>query len=71
MIDLADSHYAVDISKAKRLLGWEPRHSLRGTLREDVATSQGKPEAMVSGKQTGIAREADKVAQPRKQIELW
>jgi nucleoside-diphosphate-sugar epimerase len=34
MIDLADAHYPVDISKAKRLLGWQPRHSLRETLPE-------------------------------------
>ena len=27
MIDLSDDHYALDISRARRLLGWEPRHS--------------------------------------------
>jgi nucleoside-diphosphate-sugar epimerase/uncharacterized membrane protein len=32
MIDLSDDHYALDISRARRLLGWEPRHSLRETL---------------------------------------
>jgi nucleoside-diphosphate-sugar epimerase len=32
MIDLADDHYALDISRAKQTLGWEPQHSLRGTL---------------------------------------
>lgn len=34
MIDLADSHYPVDISKAQRLLNWQPRHSLRETVPE-------------------------------------
>ena len=32
MIDLSDDHYAFDISRARTLLGWEPRHSLRNTL---------------------------------------
>lgn len=32
MIDLADEHYELDISKAKRVLGWEPKHSLDKTL---------------------------------------
>jgi UDP-glucose 4-epimerase len=32
MIDRADDHYELDISRAKTLLGWEPRHSLMDTL---------------------------------------
>lgn len=32
MIDLSDDHYAFDISRARTLLGWEPRHSLRTSL---------------------------------------
>ena len=32
MIDLADDHYVLDISRARTILGWEPRHSLRETL---------------------------------------
>ncbi len=32
MIDLADDHYELDISKAKRLLGWAPKHTLEKTL---------------------------------------
>jgi nucleoside-diphosphate-sugar epimerase len=32
MIDLSDDHYAFDISRARTLLGWEPRHSLRKAL---------------------------------------
>lgn len=26
MIDVADDHYALDISKAKKILGWQPKH---------------------------------------------
>lgn len=32
MIDLADDHYDLDISKAKKILGWAPQHSLDKTL---------------------------------------
>jgi nucleoside-diphosphate-sugar epimerase len=32
MIDHADDHYAIDSTRARRLLGWEPRHTLRETL---------------------------------------
>lgn len=28
MIDLADDHYELDISKAKKILGWQPKHKL-------------------------------------------
>lgn len=32
MISMADDHYALDTSRARRLLGWRPRRSLRETL---------------------------------------
>lgn len=32
MINLSDDHYAFDISRARTLLGWVPRYSLRSTL---------------------------------------
>jgi nucleoside-diphosphate-sugar epimerase len=32
MVDFADDHYALDISRARTLLGWEPKRSLRSTL---------------------------------------
>ncbi len=32
MIDLADDNYVIDVSLAKRLLGWEPKHSVKNTL---------------------------------------
>ncbi len=28
MIELADDHYALDIARAKALLGWQPQHAL-------------------------------------------
>ncbi len=32
MIDLADDHYELDITRARTLLGWQPKRSLRATL---------------------------------------
>lgn len=32
MIDIADAHYALDISKAKKILDWQPNTSLEETL---------------------------------------
>lgn len=45
MIDLADDHYALDISRARELLGWSPRHSLRNTLSKMVTALKSDPEA--------------------------
>lgn len=32
MVDMADDHYALDTSRARRLLGWEPRYRIAGVL---------------------------------------
>lgn len=32
MVSMADDHYALDISRARELLGWEPKHSLLKTI---------------------------------------
>lgn len=32
MIDLADDHYVLDIGRAQKMLGWEPKRSLREAL---------------------------------------
>jgi nucleoside-diphosphate-sugar epimerase len=44
MIDLADDHYAVDISRARQLLGWSPRHGLRESLPKMVTALKTDPE---------------------------
>lgn len=38
MINLADEHYELDITRARTVLGWEPKRSLRETLPKIVAT---------------------------------
>ncbi|MBF9252186.1 NAD(P)-dependent oxidoreductase [Pontibacter sp. 172403-2] len=43
MIDLADDHSELDITRARTLLGWEPRHSLRETLPKMIAALKADP----------------------------
>lgn len=43
MIDLADDHYELDISKAQKLLGWTPKHSLKKTLPVMIADLKKDP----------------------------
>jgi nucleoside-diphosphate-sugar epimerase/uncharacterized membrane protein len=43
MIDMAEDHYALDISLARKQLGWEPRHSIRTSLPTIVAKLKADP----------------------------
>jgi len=43
MIDRANDHYAVDITRARSLLDWTPQHSLRQALPKMVAALQADP----------------------------
>jgi UDP-glucose 4-epimerase len=45
MIDLADDHAEIDITRAKNLLGWQPKHSLRETIPKMVAFLKDDPKA--------------------------
>lgn len=54
MIDFADDHYALDITRARTLLKWEPKRSLRGTLPKD-RRAQGGSRSVVSGKRIEAA----------------
>jgi nucleoside-diphosphate-sugar epimerase len=45
MIGLADDHYEIDIGRARRLLGWEPRRRLRDTLPAMVEALRRDPPA--------------------------
>ncbi|MEW5854869.1 MAG: NAD(P)-dependent oxidoreductase [Myxococcota bacterium] len=43
MIDLSDDHYALDITRARTLLGWEPKRTLRQTLPKMVELLKTDP----------------------------
>lgn len=43
MIDRANDHYALDITRARTLLGWEPKRSLRETLPKMIALLKADP----------------------------
>lgn len=44
MIDLADDHYEMDISRAITYLNWEPKHDLKSTLPEMIERLKKDPE---------------------------
>lgn len=43
MIENAETHYELDISRARRLLGWQPRHDLVATLPEMIRRLKADP----------------------------
>jgi nucleoside-diphosphate-sugar epimerase/uncharacterized membrane protein len=43
MVEMADDHYALDVSRARRLLGWEPRHRILGRLPALIASLKRDP----------------------------
>ena len=56
MIDLADDHYALDIGRARSVLGWQPRHSFEDGLRHTVRwylDNRGWWERVMSGAYRG------------------
>ena len=44
MVDDANAHYVLDISRARKLLGWEPEHSLRETLPTIIDALKADPQ---------------------------
>jgi nucleoside-diphosphate-sugar epimerase/uncharacterized membrane protein len=43
MVENSDDHYELDISRARTLLGWRPRHSLTGALPEMIRRLKADP----------------------------
>lgn len=58
MVDDANAHYILDISRARELLGWEPRHSLRETLPIIVRALKNDPQAWYEANKLDAARVA-------------
>ena len=51
MIDLADDHYEIDVSRAKKYLGWTPNHDLEETLPKMIEELKENPEAWYKANQ--------------------
>ena len=58
MVDWADDHYELDISRARELLDWEPRHSLRATLPEMLRRVKADPPAWYAANKLNPPRRA-------------
>lgn len=43
MIDLADDHYALDITKAKQTIGWQPKHFVLNDLPVMISLLKNDP----------------------------
>jgi nucleoside-diphosphate-sugar epimerase len=58
MIDLADTHYPVEIERARIRLGWEPQHRLRDTLSKMIGSLKQDPQRWYEI--NGLAKEEGK-----------
>jgi nucleoside-diphosphate-sugar epimerase len=43
MIDIADDHYELDISRAKKVLGWQPKHKVIDSIRNWIEQLKKEP----------------------------
>jgi nucleoside-diphosphate-sugar epimerase len=43
MVDISDDHYELNIARARDLLGWQPKHSLRETLPKMIDALKADP----------------------------
>jgi nucleoside-diphosphate-sugar epimerase len=65
MIDLADDHYELDTSRARSLLGWKPKRSLRETLPLLVRALKEDPVAFYRENHLEAKERADKDVEAR------
>jgi hypothetical protein len=74
MVDIANDHYAIDISRARGLLDWEPQHSLRSAVPKMIAALKADPVAWYQANKLNSAKVAGIGAKPREaeklQVEL-
>jgi nucleoside-diphosphate-sugar epimerase/uncharacterized membrane protein len=58
MIDQASDDYRLDISRARQVLGWQPRHSLRETLPKMIAALKADPPGWYEANKLNAAKVA-------------
>jgi len=70
MIDRANDHYALDITRARTLLGWKPQRSLRATLLKMIAALKADPLGFYSENDlkppSGLQEQAETIQKPEK-----
>lgn len=59
MVDIASDHYEIDISHAKNLLGWRPRHAVLDTLPKIIEGLKADPPAWYRSNKLNDAVVAD------------
>ena len=69
MIDLSSDHYALDISRARHLLDWEPEHFILDTLPAMIARLKEDPVAWHEANGVTISRELEAEAQVAEDID--
>ena len=71
MIENSDDHYEIDVSRARRLLGWQPRHSLAETLPEMIRRLKADPTDWYEKNKlhpAAVAASGPELAQARRRI---
>lgn len=69
MIERANDHYALDITRARTLLGWEPQHRLRTTIPKMIAALKADPTKWYEENDLEPPERLNKPATPRRNNE--
>ena len=69
MVDIANDHYALDITKARGLIGWNPQHSLRATLPKMIAALKADPTSWYRANKLDFAAVAELGAEAHEHAE--
>lgn len=69
MVDIASDHYSVDIARARKHLGWEPRHSLRKTLPRMIDALKADPAGWYRVNKLNATKVVDLGAKARERAE--
>jgi nucleoside-diphosphate-sugar epimerase len=65
MVDIADDHYALAISRARELLGWEPKHRLANELQGMIEVLKADPVSWYEDNRLNVAMvEAESAVAP-------
>lgn len=69
MVEMADHHYALDIDRARKLLGWEPRHRITETLPRMIGALKRDPKGWYQKNGLNPERISDERARKSGEVE--